>query len=491
MRGLTRKAAVTVLALGCLAGLLGIFGLSGPVGPGRAATGGGGESRSAHGGTRPGMKLTAIHHEPVYFVGTTKRTQPFYVTVLNVEGSRGDVAHRVTVDFDFTALRDKVVVHPENRCKLRDRILHCNIRTLPAGKHDRLPLFRLTTAQGVGTEFSAPFTMRVNSLDAGGFTAETLVRTGIPDLRVQNRPEKKPLPPFVGKPPAFRPAFTNAGTGASPEGAVLALRMASAGNRVALPDTFTNCFYSPDRTQAYCEFPMPIEAGGTYTTSASFEPHNDTRQVDGRYVYEVWPLGRLARSFQDIGRAGKVRADPDLPLPPHMPGYRTRFARGTGNELTLIRTDSETARDRHSGEVRFATDNSSLPQDLSVAEATVRGRVGENLRFPLSLPQVSHGTPTWQSFKIRLPQGVSVAAPPDYGMYGSETGWCGNPGDVEVTCTLEYGYYSTEFHVRIDREVPGATGEISVETPPGDPYPENNRAVVRVQITPAAPASPR
>ncbi|MER7759632.1 hypothetical protein [Streptomyces sp. NPDC097619] len=127
----------------------------------------------------------------------------------------------------------------------------------------------------------------------------------------------------------------------------------------------------------------------------------------------------------------------------------------------------------------------SAPQAIDLT-----GQVGQRVLLPLQEPYFRGpgSPPSEPGLRIVLPEGVAVAGfePEDRG-YG-EVAWCGRSGDTELRCEKGNGILPICVFVRINRYVPGATGEISLTGIPYDSNPTDNRTVIRVDITGGIPS---
>ena len=172
--------------------------------------------------------------------------------------------------------------------------------------------------------------------------------------------------------------------------------------------------------------------------------------------------------------------------------------RGTDAPLTLTRT---TARGLTNGssEVRVET---TVQADYEPVTATVRGRVGATVKVRLGLRDHGPGrlidSETLGGFEVVPPEGTTVTSIP-YVFEDSGGKWAcerpKKPGGAFV-CDIGYDNFleardesdttAIDFHVRIDRRVPGAQGTIRTYNP-YDRTPDNDTAVIPVDASPALP----
>ncbi|MEU7185661.1 hypothetical protein [Streptomyces sp. NPDC045369] len=262
--------------------------------------------------------------------------------------------------------------------------------------------------------------------------------------------------------PRLTPAFGNTGTAAAPRGVVL---------RVDLEDVqfprnpgamvHDNCYYGVGGGTVFCEFPDAVPVGTAYETA---EPlpwvTSSSDVVEGAYRYSVWPLG-----------------DP----PPGTEDYKKLDARGSGPALGLVPVAVDSL--KGGGELRFAPP-SRARADWSVKGITLRGRVGEYVT--VGMEEVGHGG---DRVRVDLPPGTSFAPLSRAEREGtpSEQYTCGRDDlDGQLYCSNQPNYIS--LRVRIDRQVEGAVGKVSVREPiRGDTDPTNNSAPTELEITGTAP----
>lgn len=172
--------------------------------------------------------------------------------------------------------------------------------------------------------------------------------------------------------------------------------------------------------------------------------------------------------------------------------------RGTGAPLTLARTAGR-GLTNGSSDVHVET---TVQADYEPVTATVRGRVGDTVKVRLGLRDHGPGrlidSEELGRFEVVPPQGTTVTSIPFTFEDSGGTWACKRPekpGGAFV-CDIGYDGFSEVrheggttaigFHVRIDRQVPGARGTIRTYNP-YDRTPGNNTAVIPLDASPAPP----
>ncbi|MER5750318.1 hypothetical protein [Streptomyces sp. NPDC002088] len=143
--------------------------------------------------------------------------------------------------------------------------------------------------------------------------------------------------------------------------------------------------------------------------------------------------------------------------------------------------------------------------DHEPVTATVRGRVGDTVKVRLGVRDLGPGRlmsdETLGRFEVVPPEGTTVTSIP-YTLEDSGGKWAckrpEKPGGAFV-CDIGYDDFSEvrngggttaiDFHIRIDRQVPGAHGTIRTYNP-NDRSPGNDTAVIPLQAPPALPHRP-
>ncbi len=138
--------------------------------------------------------------------------------------------------------------------------------------------------------------------------------------------------------------------------------------------------------------------------------------------------------------------------------------------------------------------------DYEPVTATVRGRVGDTVKVRLGLRDHGPGRVLDSSvqggFTVVPPEGTTVTSIP-FAFEDEDGKWAckrpQKPGGAFV-CDIGYdnffavrhegGTTATEFHIRIDRQVPGAQGTIRTYNP-YDRTPGNDTAVIPLDASPA------
>ncbi|MFF8941760.1 hypothetical protein ACF1A5_05650 [Streptomyces sp. NPDC014864] len=136
----------------------------------------------------------------------------------------------------------------------------------------------------------------------------------------------------------------------------------------------------------------------------------------------------------------------------------------------------------------------SSPADYTPVSGAVRGRVGDTIAVRLGVTNLGPGAPDTGSFAVVPPPGTTVTSIPWVGDDDDRRYSCRPPQDGDnpfFLCDLSYlgaplpGSSSTiVFHIRIDKQIPGAKGNIAVYSP-SDPVPGNDLEAIPVEAAPA------
>ncbi|MDX3799319.1 hypothetical protein [Streptomyces sp. AK04-3B] len=135
----------------------------------------------------------------------------------------------------------------------------------------------------------------------------------------------------------------------------------------------------------------------------------------------------------------------------------------------------------------------SRPSDFAPVTETVRGRVGDTVVVRLGVTNLGPGVADDGgpgSFAVVPPPGTTITSIPHEGDDDDRRYSCLPPQDADnhfFLCDFSAvpGSSATlRFHIRIDRQIPGAEGSVTVYGP-NDPVVGNDRAVFRVEAAPA------
>ncbi|MFF2326007.1 MULTISPECIES: hypothetical protein [unclassified Streptomyces] len=140
--------------------------------------------------------------------------------------------------------------------------------------------------------------------------------------------------------------------------------------------------------------------------------------------------------------------------------------------------------------------------DYEPVAAAVRGRVGDTVKVRLGVrdhgPGRLLGSEVMGGFEVVPPEGTTVTSVP-FTFEDSQGRWaCKRPEEPggAFVCDIGFDDFSEvrheggvtviDFHVRIDRQVPGAVGSIRTYNP-FDRTPGNDTAVIPLDASPALP----
>ncbi|WP_316745353.1 hypothetical protein [Streptomyces sp. MK7] len=331
-------------------------------------------------------------------------------------------------------------------------------------------------------EANAPFTLRgVDGVEPGDSGTVTYTATAdnaapvtgttrmIVDGPTLGSPEAEKTVTGVapGKSRPLTPKFANRSRFTTERG--VALQLGIEGGLLMGPRP-SNCYFDPKFTSAWCSFSTKAAPGTAYRTSAPIRYTAAPGKVKGTLSY-TWS------------------SEPDKPE-----GFTVR---GEGPPISLTRTDRGLT--GAVGRVWFET---TVQADYEPVTATVRGRVGDTVRVRLGVrnhgPGRLTGSETLGGFEVIPPEGTTVTSIPftieeDGGTWACERPE--KPGGAFV-CDIGSGRFidvldqggttAIDFHIRIDRQVPGAKGTIRTHNP-YDRTPGNDLAYIPLDASPAPP----
>jgi hypothetical protein len=274
-----------------------------------------------------------------------------------------------------------------------------------------------------------------------------------------------------GKSVPLTPSFANHSRFTAKRGVALHLTAQDGLLLTSRPD---NCYFDTTFTSAWCTFATKAAPGTTYRTGSPIR----YTAVPGKLT------GTLSYSWSSD---------------PHKPDDLT--VRGNSAPLTLARAD-ERGLTNGSSVVSVET---TVQDDYEPVTAAVRGRVGDTVKVRLGLRDHGPGRLTDSEaphgFEVVPPEGTTVTSIP-YVFEDSGGKWaCARPKKPGGAFVCDIGYddfaevrqeggtTAIDFHIRIDRQVPGARGTIRTYNS-YDRTPGNDTAVIPLDASPALPYRP-
>ncbi|MEU0304633.1 hypothetical protein ABZ252_35045 [Streptomyces sp. NPDC006175] len=393
--------------------------------------------------------------------GAEGTNSDFEVPVAVVPGNK-EPARNIKVVVDASGLKDiaRVTEGGYGNCTGSGWVYTCEYGTLRNDGESNAP-FDILGLDGVKPGDSGTVTYTASADNAAPVTGTTRMTVGGPTLGVPGKQAKvsgvKP-----GQPTPMTPEFANHSRFSADRG--IALRITSEG--LTLKARHSNCSYAgASPTSAWCLFPAKAAPGAAYRTSAPLF------YVAGEKVL----YGTLTYSWS---------SDPEKPA-----GHTVR---GTGAPITLTGTeDGEFG--GTSGGVAVET---TVQADYRPVTGTVRGHVGDTVQVRLGVRNTGAGEVRDEEMKGRFevvpPEGTTVTSIP-YAFEEMDHGWgCEQPGKPGGAFVCDLGgaaftYDGTStivFHVRIDRQVPGARGTIRTYNA-YDRTPGNDTAAIPLDASPA------
>ncbi|MEW2050535.1 hypothetical protein [Streptomyces sp. NPDC005476] len=393
-----------------------------------------------------------------------------FAVPVHVERSKGDEAARnLRVVVDASGLAGVARLGENRMCTAEGPVYTCEYGNLQNGDGESYTPLSLLGVDGVEPGDSGTVTYTATADNAPTITGTTRMTVGGPTLSAPGQ-EKGVSGLAPGKPANLTARLANNTRFPTKQGVALQVNTSEG---VTLTALHSNCFYAGRAaTSAWCTFPTKAAAGAAYRTGAPL-------------VYTVTPPGRLA---------GEVTYT--WSSPSSRPADHT--VRGTGSPLTLVRTAGQDFDDSH-GRLGITT---TVQADYRPVTATVRGRVGDTVKVRLGLedlgPGRTRGDEETGRFEVVPPEGTTVTSIP-YTFEGDVGKWaCARPekpGGAFVCEIGHDGFYEVrheggttaiDFHIRIDRQVPGAKGTIRTHSP-FDRTPANDLAVIPLDASPAPP----
>ncbi|MGW2912083.1 hypothetical protein ACWC9X_16740 [Streptomyces asoensis] len=393
----------------------------------------------------------------------------FAVPVHVAASKGGEPARNVRVVVDASGLKGVARLAHSDGCPAEGAVYTCAYGTLQNGDGESYTPLSLLGVDGVEPGDSGTVTYTATADNAATITGATRMTVGGPTLSAPGR-EKGVSGLAPGQPANLTARLANNTRFATEQGVALQVGTSEG---VTLTALHSNCFYTGRAaTSAWCTFPRKAAAGAAYRTGAPL-------------VYTVTPPGRPA---------GEVTYS--WSSPPSRPADHP--VRGTGPPLTLVRTAGQDF-DDSDGRVGITT---TVQADYRPVTATVRGRVGDTVKVRLGLedlgPGRARGDEETGRFEVVPPEGTTVTSIP-FTFEGDAGTWaCARPekpGGAFVCEIGRDGFYEVrkeggttaiDFHIRIDRRVPGAKGTIRTYGP-FDRTPANDLAVIPLDASPAPP----
>ncbi|MFC9290528.1 hypothetical protein [Streptomyces sp. NPDC057052] len=395
-----------------------------------------------------------------------------FVVPVAVVASDGGPARDVRVVVDASGLAGvaRAVKGGYGNCTGGGPVFTCVYGDLQNGDGESNAPFTLTGVDGVEPGASGTVTYTASADNAPSVTGTTRMTVGGPTLQGPGE-----LPGVsglrTGKPATVTPGFAKHTRFPAARG--VALRVDVTG--LVLATRYSNCHYpDPLPTSAWCVFPTKAAAGAAYRTSAPLVYTPSPRKLTGSLVY-AWSASPLKPSGHTV--------------------------RGTGAPLALVAT-ADRGFDGGEGTLGVTT---TVQADYRPVTGTVRGRVGETVKVRLGVRDLGPGRlPDDGSpgrFEVVPPEGTTVTSVPYTFEDGGGKWACGRPGtpggpfgceiggDRFLEARYEGGTTALDFHVRIDRRVPGARGSIRTYNP-FDRTPGNDVAAIPVEASPALPHRP-
>ncbi|MFG3511204.1 hypothetical protein [Streptomyces bobili] len=395
-----------------------------------------------------------------------------FVVPVAVEASDGGPARRVRVVVDASGLAGvaRAVKGGYGNCTGGGPVFTCVYGDLQNGDGESNAPFTLHGVDGVEPGASGTVTYTASADNAPSVTGTTRMTVGGPALHGPGaHPGVSGL--RTGKPAAVTPGFAN--NSRFPAALGVALKVDVEG--LALATRYSNCYYpGPLPASAWCVFPTKAAAGTAYRTSAPLVYTALPQKLTGSLVY-TWSSA------------------------PQKPADYT--VRGTGAALTLVGT---AVKGFESGDGTLGV-TTTVQADYRPVTATVRGRVGDTVKVRLGVRDLGPGRilgdESLGRFEVVPPEGTTVTSIPFTFEDGGGKWACERPGTPGGTFVCEIGgdrflearheggTTSLDFHVRIDRQVPGARGTIRTYNP-YDRTPGNDVAAIPLEASPALPYRP-
>lgn len=391
-----------------------------------------------------------------------------FVVPVDVVRSDGGRARNVKVVVDASGLAGvaRAGEGGYGNCTGGGPVFTCTYGNLQNGDGETNAPFTLHGVDGVEPGDSGTVTYTATADNAAPVTGTTRMTVGGPTL---NSPAGEQVVKGVepGKPVPLIPRFANNSRFTADRG--IALHITAQGG-LLLTSRPRNCYFDATFVSAWCTFPTKAAPGTAYRTGS--------------------PIGYTAGLPRELTGTLSYSWSSD----PRKPDDLT--VRGKGAPLTLART-AKRGLTSVGANVGVET---TVQADYEPVTAAVRGRVGDTVKVRLGL--LDHGPGRLMEpealggFEVIPPEGTTVTSIP-YTFEESGGAWaCDRPkkhGGAFV-CDIGYddffavrhegGTTTIDFHVRIDRQVPGARGTIRTYNP-YDRTAGNDTAVIALDASPA------
>ncbi|MFE5244631.1 MULTISPECIES: hypothetical protein [unclassified Streptomyces] len=393
----------------------------------------------------------------------------FEVPVAVVPGNE-EPARNIRVVVDASGLEGiaRVVKGGYGNCTGSGWVYTCEYGTLQNDGESNAP-FDIVGLDGVEPGDSGTVTYTATADNAAPVTGATRMVVGGPTLGAPDE-ELGVSGVEPGGPAALTPEFANHTRFAADRGVALHLRTDGG---LSLRTRHSNCFYAGTPvTSAWCVFPTKAAPDTAYRTSAPLSYVAAEKELSGTLSYS-WSSA------------------------PERPDDHTM--RGTGAPFTLV----PTADGRFDAVNATVTVDTTVQADYRPVTGTVRGRVGDTVKVRLGVRDLGPGVLLDDEVKGRFevvpPEGTTVTSIP-YSFEDSNRQWgCAQPerpGGAFVCEVADEAFFglgqdgttTIDFHIRIDRQVPGAHGTVRTYNP-YDRTPGNDTAVIPVEASPALPSS--
>ncbi|MFJ1805354.1 MULTISPECIES: hypothetical protein [unclassified Streptomyces] len=400
--------------------------------------------------------------------GAKAANDDFVVPVFVEPSKGGEPALNVRVVVDASGLEGVARLGDTETCDNEGPVYTCVYGDLQNGDGESYTPLSLLGVDGVEPGDSGTVTYTATADNAPTVTGTTRMTVGGPTLSAPGQ-EKGVSGLAPGKSAGVTARLANNTRFPAKQGVTLQVNVSEG---VTLTALHSNCFYAgPAPTSAWCTFPTRAAAGAAYRTGAPL-------------VYTVTPPGKLTGEVTYTWSSS----------PPARPAGHT--VRGTGSPLTLVPTAAQEFGDSH-GRLAITT---TVQDDYRPVTATVRGRVGDTVKVRLGLedlgPGRMQGDEEMGRFEVVPPEGTTVTSIP-YRFEEDGGKWaCERPEEPGGAFVCEIGYdrfyevrheggtTAIDFHIRIDRQVPGAKGTIRAYNP-FDRTPANDVAVIPLDASPA------
>ncbi|MEV6486355.1 hypothetical protein [Streptomyces sp. NPDC051576] len=393
-----------------------------------------------------------------------------FVVPVAVVRSDGGPAHNVRVVVDTAGLRGVATAGKGGygNCTGKNRVFTCEYGDVQNGDGEANAPFTLHGVDGVEPGDSGTVTYTVTADNAAPVTGTTRMTVGGPTLHTPGKTKTvRGVAPGASVP--LTPQFANRTRFTAERGVALKV---NAGDGLRLKSRPENCWFDSDATVAWCRFNFRAAPHTAYATSSPI-------------TYTAGP-GELGGSLSYTWSSEPERPD-DLTV------------RGTDALLTLRELTGAAAREL-TGATGSVSVETTVQADYEPVTATVRGRVGDTVRVRLGLRDLGPGRlesgESMGGFEVVPPEGTTVTSIP-YVFEGDGSEWaCARPkrrggpyvcdigSDDFYEVRHEGGTTAIAFHIRIDRQVPGAQGTIRTYNP-YDRTPGNDTAAIPLDASPA------